>query len=62
MFANLQSATESASEAGDNGFVMTSKRWIETTGAVGIVSKQGRYAATYAFRDIAFILMQSRII
>ena len=42
------------SEAGDNGFVMTPKRWIETTGAVGIVSKQGRYAATYAFRDIAF--------
>lgn len=41
-------------EAGDNGFVMTPKRWIEVTGAVGIVSKQGRYAATYAHRDIAF--------
>ena len=41
-------------EAGDNGFVMTPKRWIETTGAIGIVSKQGRYAATYAFKDIAF--------
>ena len=37
-------------EAGDNGFVMTPKRWIEVTRAVGIVSKQGRYAA----RDIAF--------
>ena len=33
---------------------MTPKRWIEVTGAVGIVSKQGRYAATYAHRDIAF--------
>lgn len=33
---------------------MTPKRWIESTGAIGIVSKQGRYAATYAHRDIAF--------
>ena len=41
-------------EAGDNGFVMTPKRWIESTGAIGIISKQGRYAATYAHRDIAF--------
>ena len=31
------------SEAGDNGFVMTPKRWIESTGAIGIISKQGRY-------------------
>ena len=41
-------------EAGDNGFVMTPKRWIELTGAIGIISKQGRYAATFAHRDIAF--------
>ena len=41
-------------EAGDNSFVMTPKRWIETTNAIGITSKQGRYAATYAHRDIAF--------
>ena len=41
-------------EAGDNGFVMTPKRWIESTGAIGIISKQGRYAATFAHRDIAF--------
>ena len=41
-------------EAGDNGFVMTPKRWIESTGGIGIISKQGRYAATYAHRDIAF--------
>ena len=33
---------------------MPPKRWIEVTGVVGIVSKQGRYAATYAHRDIAF--------
>ena len=40
-------------EAGSNGFVMTPKRWIEATGAIGIISKQGRYAATYAHMDIA---------
>ena len=33
---------------------MTPKRWIESTGAIGIISKQGRYAATFAHRDIAF--------
>ena len=33
---------------------MTPKRWIETTNAIGIVSKQGRYANTYAYKDIAF--------
>ena len=41
-------------EAGANGFVLTPKRWIETTDAIGIVSKAGRYAATYAHKDIAF--------
>ena len=33
---------------------MPPKRWIEVTEAVEIVSKQGRYAVTYAHRDIAF--------
>ncbi len=41
-------------EAGSNGFVLTPKRWIETTNAIGVVSKAGRYAATYAHKDIAF--------
>ena len=41
-------------EAGQNSFVLTPKRWIENTKAIGIVSKGGRYAATYAHRDIAF--------
>ena len=41
-------------EAGENSFVMTPKRWIEETKAIGIISKQGRYAATFAHRDIAF--------
>lgn len=41
-------------EAGLNSFVLTPKRWVETTNAIGIVTKGGRYAATYAHKDIAF--------
>lgn len=40
--------------AGSNTFSMTPKRWIETTSAIGIISKAGRYGGTYAHRDIAF--------
>lgn len=41
-------------QAGLNSFVLTPKRWIEQTGAVGLVSKAGRYGGTYAHKDIAF--------
>ena len=41
-------------EAGRNAFILTPKRWIETVGALGMTSKQGRYAATFAHKDIAF--------
>jgi len=37
-----------------NSFVLTPKRWIETTNAIGIVSKSGRYGGTFAHKDIAF--------
>ena len=37
-----------------NSFVLTPKKWVEQTGAKGIVTKQGRYAATFAHQDIAF--------
>mgnify|MGYP001002002955 CR=1 FL=1 len=40
-------------QAGLNSFVMTPKRWIESTNAVGIVSKSGRYGGTFAHKDIA---------
>ena len=40
-------------EAGANVFVMTPKKWIESTNAIGIVSKSGRYGGTYAHKDIA---------
>lgn len=42
------------SDAGTNDFVMTPKRWIESTNSIGIISKGGRYAATFAHKDIAF--------
>lgn len=41
-------------QAGLNSFVLTPKRWIETTRAIGIVSKSGRYGGTFAHKDIAF--------
>lgn len=41
-------------QAGLNSFVLTPKRWIETTNAIGIVSKPGRYGGTFAHKDIAF--------
>lgn len=41
------------SEAGLNRFVMTPTKWIDTTNAIGIVSKAGRYGGTYAHSDIA---------
>jgi len=40
--------------AGSNSFSLTPRRWIETTNAIGIVSKTGRYGGTFAHRDIAF--------
>lgn len=41
-------------EAGSNSFTLTPKKWIETTDAIGITSKSGRYGGTYAHKDIAF--------
>ncbi len=41
-------------QAGLNSFVLTAKRWIDATRAVGLVSKAGRYGGTFAHKDIAF--------
>ena len=41
-------------EAGANYFVLSPQRWIETTNAIGLISKSGRYGGTYAHMDIAF--------
>ncbi len=41
-------------QAGLNSFTLTPKQWIESTGAIGLISKAGRYGGTYAHKDIAF--------
>ena len=41
-------------EAGLNAFTMSPLKWINSTGAVGIVVKSGRYGGTFAHKDIAF--------
>ncbi len=41
-------------QAGLNSFVLTPKKGIETTNAIGITSKSGRYGGTFAHKDIAF--------
>lgn len=41
-------------EAGSNSFVLSPGKWIETTNAIGITTKSGRYGGTFAHQDIAF--------
>ena len=41
-------------QAGLNSFVLTPQQWIQTTNALGLVSKSGRYGGTFAHKDIAF--------
>lgn len=42
-------------QAGLNSFWLSPKKWIETTGAIGFISKSGRYGGgTFAHKDIAF--------
>ena len=41
-------------KAGLNSFVLTPRQWIVATGAVGLLSKSGRYGGTFAHKDIAF--------
>ena len=40
-------------EAGLNRFTMTPQKWIDSTNAIGIISKAGRYGGTYAHYDLA---------
>lgn len=42
-------------EAGANAFVLSPKKWIDATNAIGMSSKAGRYGGgTFAHKDIAF--------
>ena len=40
-------------EAGANSFTLSPQRWVESTNAIGIVSKSGRGGGTFAHTDIA---------
>lgn len=42
-------------QAGSNAFSLTPQRWVETTNAIGMISKAGKYGGgVYAHKDIAF--------
>lgn len=41
-------------EAGLPSFVLSPSKWVETTNAIGIFTKKGKYGGTYAHKDIAF--------
>jgi hypothetical protein len=41
-------------EAGRNSFFLSAKKWIDLTGAKGLIASAGRYGGTYAHKDIAF--------
>ena len=41
-------------EAGRNSFFLSAKKWIDLTGAKGLMASAGRYGGTYAHKDIAF--------
>ena len=40
--------------AGSNAFTLSPSKWVETTNAIGLISKQGNNGGTYAHKDIAF--------
>ncbi len=41
-------------QAGLNRFSLSPTKWIQATGAIGLVAKAGRGGGTYAHKDIAF--------
>ena len=41
-------------EAGKNSFYLSPQKWINTTNAIGIISKSGKNGGTFAHVDIAF--------
>lgn len=41
-------------QAGLPSFVLSASEWIESTNAIGMIVKKGRYGGTYAYKDIAF--------
>ncbi len=50
---NLVSYHQIKSEVIDNRFIMSVKKWIELTNAIGLEARAGRYGGTYAHNEIA---------
>lgn len=51
---NLLQLEEVKKEVGFNRFIISPTKWIETTNAIGMVTKSGRYGGgTFAHKDIA---------
>ncbi len=42
------------SKSGSNSFVLSPTKWIQSTDAIGLISKAGRNGGTFAHKDIAF--------
>lgn len=40
-------------QAGTNRFTLSAKKWVNSTNAIGVMAKAGRYGGTYAHKDIA---------
>lgn len=45
---------EIRNEAGRNSFYHSAKKWVDATGAWGLIARAGCYGGTFAHRDIAF--------
>ena len=51
---NVMEFNNIRNEAGSNGYILSSSKFIQKTNAIGIRSSTGRYGGTYAHKDIAF--------
>jgi hypothetical protein len=51
---NSMQLHEIREQIGINRFLLSAKKWIEMTNAIGIKSSAGRYGGTFAHPDIAF--------
>ena len=40
--------------AGSNAFTLSPSKWIETTNAIGLISRKGNNGGTFAHKDLAF--------
>lgn len=49
----LYQMVEFKAESLDNRDIVSPQKFIEKTGAIGLISKKGRYGGTYAHKDIA---------